>query len=74
MCSANLEQARIIARNLAIRVQQDSSFAEQLLQDPVSVLAQAGLPEEFAQEFLERTQISEVQGYMSPSCGLTVIT
>lgn len=74
MCSANLEQARITARNLARRVQQDSSFAEQLLQDPVSVLVQAGLPEEFVQEFLERTQISEVQGYMSPSCGLTVIT
>ena len=74
MCSSDLEKARITARNLAIRAQKDTLFAEQLLQDPISVLTTAGLPEEFVPEFLERTQLSEVQGYMSPSCGLTVIT
>ncbi len=73
MHSVDLERARATARTLAIRAQQDPRFAEQLLQNPTSVLTAAGLPEDFVQEFLERTQLSDVQGYISPSCGLTVI-
>ena len=73
MHPVDLEQARATARALAIRAQQDSVFAEQLLQNPTLILTSAGLPEDFVQEFLERTQLSEVQGYMSPLCGLTII-
>jgi hypothetical protein len=69
----NLERIRDIARSLARRVQDDPNFAEQVRDDPYLVLSAAGLPDEFVSEFLEQTQISEIQGYGSPSCGLTVI-
>jgi len=69
----NLEQIRNIARSLARRAQEDPDFAEQIREDPYSVLNTAGLPEGFVPEFLEQTQLSEIQGYGSPSCGLTVI-
>jgi hypothetical protein len=68
-----IDQIRKLARDLLQRVQRDPQFAAQMLQDPVTVLADAGLPEEFAQEFLAQAQLSEVQGYLSPSCGLTVL-
>jgi hypothetical protein len=68
-----LEQVRAIARILAERAQTDSSFAESILQDPMATLMAAGLPAEFVEEFLARSELSEVQGYLSPSCGLTVI-
>ena len=73
MESYDLEQVRAIARSLARRVQEDSDFAEQVREDPFAVLSAAGLPEAFMQEFLEQTQLSEVSGYGSLSCGLTVI-
>jgi hypothetical protein len=69
----DIEQARAIARALAQRVQQEPAFAEQIRQDPTSILAAAGLPEEFVEEFLQQSQLAEVQGYLSPSCGLTFI-
>lgn len=69
----SLEQARDTARRLARRVQEDTEFAQQILQDPIAKLGEAGLPEEFVPEFLEQTHLSEVHGYLSPSCGLTVI-
>lgn len=68
-----LEEARTIARSLARRAQDDPVFAEQVRDNPYTVLNAAGLPEEFVQEFLEQTQLSEIQGYSSPSCGLTII-
>ncbi|MBA2392224.1 MAG: hypothetical protein H0V70_05705 [Ktedonobacteraceae bacterium] len=68
-----IDQVRKLARDLLHQVQQDPQFAAQVLQDPVTVLADAGLPEEFAQEFLAQAQLAEVQGYLSPSCGLTVL-
>ena len=70
---AELEKARVTGRALALRVQQDVHFANRIMQDPISVLTEAGLPEDFVAEFLERTQLSDVQGYMAPSCGLTVL-
>jgi hypothetical protein len=69
----HLEQARTIARLLAKRAQDDPTFAEQIREDPYAILSAAGLAEEFVPEFLEQTQLSEIQGYSSPSCGLTVI-
>ncbi|HET8841552.1 MAG TPA: hypothetical protein VFN35_08800 [Ktedonobacteraceae bacterium] len=69
----NLERIRDIARSLARRAQDDPKFAEQVRDDPYPVLNAAGLPDEFVSEFLEQTQFSEIQGYGSPSCGLTVI-
>jgi hypothetical protein len=68
-----LERIREIARSLARRVQADPKFAEQVRDDPHTVLNAAGLPDEFVSEFLEQTQLSEIQGYGSPSCGLTFI-
>jgi hypothetical protein len=68
-----LEQVRAIARTLAERAQADSSFAESILQDPTATLTAAGLPAEFVEEFLVRSELSEVQGYLALSCGLTVI-
>ncbi len=73
MNSAELEKARVTARALALRIQQDRQFAHRIMQDPITVLTEAGLPEDFVFEFLERTQLSDVQGYMAPSCGLTVL-
>jgi hypothetical protein len=73
MGDVDLEQLRALARQLANRVQNDPSFAESVLHDPVLALTSAGLPEDFVEEFLARTNLSEVQGYLSPSCGLTVI-
>jgi hypothetical protein len=73
MDQQSLERIRDIARSLARRAQDDPDFAEQVREDPYSVLNSSGLPEEFVPEFLEQTQLSEVQGYASPSCGLTVI-
>lgn len=69
----SLERIRNIARSLARRVQDDPNFADQVRDDPYAVLKTAGLPDEFVAEFLEQTQLSEIQGYSSPSCGLTVI-
>lgn len=69
----NLEQARAVARSLARRVQEDSAFADQVRDDPYSILSAEGLPDEFVPEFLDQTQLSEIQGYSSPSCGLTFI-
>ena len=73
MEDTDLGRARTMARILAHRAQTDPTFAESILQDPISTLTTAGLPAKFVAEFLERTQLSEVQGYLSPSCGLTVI-
>lgn len=73
MDQQNLERIRDIARSLARRALDDPNFAEQVRDDPYPVLNAAGLPEEFVPEFLEQTQLSEIQGYGSPSCGLTVI-
>jgi len=73
MDTVDLEQARTTARTLARRIQEDPAFVEQIQQDPIAALTAAGLPEDFVLEFLDRTQISDVHGYLSPSCGLTVI-
>jgi CO dehydrogenase/acetyl-CoA synthase delta subunit len=73
MSTMDLEQARTLARMLAKRVQDDPAFAQRIVRDPVTTLTRAGLPADFVDEFLERAQLSEVQGYLSPSCGLTVI-
>jgi hypothetical protein len=73
MSQKDLEQTRALARMLVRRVQTEPAFAERILNDPVSTLTAAGLPENFVEEFLTQTQLSEVQGYLSPSCGLTVI-
>ncbi len=73
MSNIDLEQARVLARTLANRAQNDPSFAQRILQDPMTTLTRAGLPADFVEEFLARAELSEVQGYLSPSCGLTVI-
>lgn len=73
MSQINLEQVRELARMLARRAQAEPAFAERILEDPTSTLTAAGLPEDFVEEFLTQAQLSEVQGYLSPSCGLTVI-
>jgi hypothetical protein len=73
MDQQSLERIRHIARSLAQRAHDDPNFAQQVRDDPYSVLSSAGLPEEFVPEFLEQTQLSEIQGYASPSCGLTVL-
>jgi hypothetical protein len=73
MDQLTMEQLRNLARSLANRVQNEPEFAEQIREDPYAVLNAMGLPEEFVPEFLEQTQLSEIQGYASLSCGLTVI-
>ncbi|HET8844688.1 MAG TPA: hypothetical protein VFN35_24670 [Ktedonobacteraceae bacterium] len=73
MSQINLEQVRELARMLARRAQAEPAFAERILEDPISTLTAAGLPADFVEEFLAQAQLSEVQGYLSPSCGLTVI-
>jgi hypothetical protein len=73
MSQVDLEQVRELARMLARRVQAEPAFAERILDDPGTTLTAAGLPEDFVEEFLMQTQLSEVQGYLSPPCGLTVI-
>lgn len=73
MSDVDIEQTRAIARTLASRALTEPSFAESILQDPIATLTNAGLPADFVEEFLARTQLSEVQGYFAPSCGLTVL-
>lgn len=73
MSQIELEQVRTLARSLARRVQTEPAFAERILNDPLATLTNEGLPANFVEEFLAQTQLSEVQGYASPSCGLTVI-
>ncbi len=73
MSQKDLEQTRGLARALARKAQAEPAFARRIMDDPVTVLTEAGLPEHFVEEFLTQTQLSDVQGYLAPSCGLTVI-
>lgn len=73
MSQVDLEQVRALARMLARRAQTEPEFAERILDDPFPVLTGLGLPEDFVEEFLAQAQLSDVQGYLAPSCGLTVI-
>jgi hypothetical protein len=73
MSQMDLEQVRQLARMLAKRSQAEPAFAERILNDPISTLTDAGLPEDFVEEFLIQAQLSDVQGYHALSCGLTVI-
>lgn len=73
MSQIELEQVRELARSLARRAQTEPAFAERIEHDPVTTLTAEGLPENFIEEFLAQTHLSDVQGYLSPLCGLTVI-
>jgi hypothetical protein len=73
MSQIDLEKARQLARQLARRAQAEPAFAERILNDPIATLTDAGLPEDFVEEFLIQTQLSDVQGYHALSCGLTVL-
>lgn len=69
MSSNNFEHIRAIARSLKQRLESDTHFREQIEEDPVKVLIDAGLPEDAIPDFLQQTGISEVSGYMY--CGVS---
>lgn len=73
MSQIELEQVRALARTLARRAQAEPAFAKRILNDPIALLTSEGLPENFVEEFLAQTQLSDVQGYAGTLCGLTII-
>jgi hypothetical protein len=68
MSSADIEQYRETAENLAKRAEQDETFATQAKADPLGTITSAGIPEETAKQMLNGG-LTEVTGYMRPEGG-----
>ena len=76
MHASHNEQVRALARRLAEKAKNDPAFREQIMQDPMSTLTSAGLPEQAVADFLRETGLGDVSGYMlGPlgQCGISLI-
>ena len=65
----SLEDFRAAAEAVAERAKNDPDYQNALLNDPISVLAAAGLPLDFAQKLVDSEDESDVTGYsMETGC------
>lgn len=72
MGQQDIAEARTTAKQLAHRLIDDESFAQQVKSDPTGALTAAGLPEEAVSDFMRqfRVESDEVSGY-ADGCVLT---